>query len=61
PEGLVEAQPRYTALIVAAAFGVGVVIAVVIALSAERLATLRRARGASVNVGGAATGIAAAR
>jgi uncharacterized protein involved in exopolysaccharide biosynthesis len=41
PEGLVEARPRYTAVIALVALLVGVVIACVYALSAERLA-LRR-------------------
>jgi uncharacterized protein involved in exopolysaccharide biosynthesis len=36
PEGLVEARPRYTALIVLGAFAIGVAIAVVIALSSAR-------------------------
>jgi uncharacterized protein involved in exopolysaccharide biosynthesis len=41
PEGLVEARPRYTALIALAAFVIGVVIACIYALSAERLSQRR--------------------
>jgi uncharacterized protein involved in exopolysaccharide biosynthesis len=41
PEGLVEARPRYTIFIILGAFAVGFLIAAVIALNAERLATAR--------------------
>ena len=41
PEGLVEARPRYTRQIVLGVFVVGLLIAIVIALSAERLSGSR--------------------
>jgi uncharacterized protein involved in exopolysaccharide biosynthesis len=41
PEGLVEAQPRYTVLIALGAFGVGFVVACAIALLQERPAAAR--------------------
>lgn len=41
PEGLVEARPRHTAAIILGAFALGLLIAVAIALNAERLANAR--------------------
>jgi uncharacterized protein involved in exopolysaccharide biosynthesis len=43
PEGLVEARPRYTAQIGLGVFAVGLVIAIVIALTAERMASTAHA------------------
>jgi len=43
PEGLVEAQPRYTLYITIGAFVLGIVVAVLYALSADRLAATRDA------------------
>jgi uncharacterized protein involved in exopolysaccharide biosynthesis len=42
PEGLVEAQPRYTLYITVGAFVLGICVACVYALSADRLAAIRR-------------------
>ncbi|MGH9889129.1 MAG: hypothetical protein ACREBE_26585 [bacterium] len=41
PEGLVEARPRYTAAIILGMFAFGVVVAIAIALNAERIASTR--------------------